>query len=493
MSEVGLLLEDLARPRRQHIAGLVVFLGLNIVRSIKAFFPMLIALSVSEDARLATVAGAAVLGTLIVIFTVLEFLRFRFHVEKGQTLVVQRGVLRRERLEIPFTRIQAVHLTRSVVQRALGLTGLAIDTAGSAESELQIRALKSGEARALRALLSNTTPASSPVSSPDTTIFTLAPRDLLRIGLTMNHFRNGMIAFGAVVGLGGQITDLIVSRLEALPSWQVSMFAILSSILWFAGIFLFAGLGIFISMLLAWVQFYGLRLSLAGDRLELSSGLLKRNEFAILLRKVQILRWRNSWLQRALDLESLQILQARASTEAEEKTVKLVIPGLSPTDTAKLLAIFSATLPVVDREIRPIPFHLWLARAAYALPGITAASALAFLAGWTILPTLFLMVWLPYSWHAGRWAHEARFTRIDGQAVWVHEGWWSQSRSLLQSHQLQRISVSQHILQVRRGSAHLHLHTAAGTVTLRHIDADVAFALADEFLARTESHAGPWM
>lgn len=509
---------DLSTPQRQHIAGLVIFLALNIGRTIRAFFPIFIALTVAENTRLAIAAGSIALGVLVVVFTVLEFLRFRYHVEKDNVLVVTRGVIRRERLEIPFSRIQAVHLTRSVLQRLMGLTGVAIDTAGSAESELQIRALRSAEAHALRQLLSphpshiaqpeagstatrTPAPGSSVLSaSPteaasDRPLFALSSRDLLRIGLTMNHFRNGMIAFGGVVGLGGQVTDLIVGRIEALPAWQVTLFGLLSGLLWFAGIFFFAGLGIFISMLLAWVQFHGLRLTLAGDRLELASGLLKRNEFAILLRKVQILRWRSSWLQRAFGLESLSILQARASSEADEKAVKMVVPGLRPADTQALLAIFTDIDPSSAgfREIRPIPFHLWLMRFAYALPMALPALALLTLAGWTILPLLLLGAGLPFAWHAGRWAHEARMVRTDGHVVWVYEGWWNQTRSFLQPHQLQRISVTQHFLQSRRGSAHLHLHTAAGTSTLRHIDAQTAHALADEFLARVETHRGPWM
>jgi len=491
---------DLKLPRRQHPAGLIIFLGVNIVRALRAFFPIIITFAVAEDARLALLTGGIILGSLIVLFSVLEYVRFRYHVERGSTLVVERGVIRRERLEIPFTRIQAVHLTQSLLQRILGLTGVAIDTAGTSENELQIRALKAAEARALRTLLSpgpDATAVNTPAIAPsDQTLFTLSLRDLLRIGLTMNHFRNGMLAFGAVVGIGGQVTDALFAQLESLPAWQLSLLSILSGFLWIAGIFVFAGLGVFISMGVTAIRYFGLRLSLVGqDRLELASGLLKRNEFAILLRKVQILRWRNSFLQRAFDLESLQILQARSSSEADEQAVKLVIPGLGPDDSRTLLAIFTASESNAPglREIRPIPLHLHLSRLSYVLPIIPLVTAMALFAGWTVLPVLLLLAWLPYAWRAGRWAHDSRVARTDGNVIWVHKGWWIQTRSLLQPRRLQRVTVTQHILQVRRSSANLHLHTAAGTITLRYISASAAYALADEFLARVESHEGPWM
>lgn len=503
---------DLRMPRRQHITGLVVFLALNIVRGIRAFVPIFIALAISDKFKFPVVAGSIVLGCLLVGWTVLEFLRFTYHVEKGNTFVVERGVLRRERLEIPFSRIQAVHLTRGVLQRVLGLTGLAIDTAGTDENELQLRALRLTEAARLRALLSpnarqqapiNRDPQSDPVAAveapeeqPEAPLVELSPRDLVRIGLTMNHFRNGMIAFGGVVGLGGQVTDLLVGRIEALPAWQVMLFSLLSAFLWVAGILSFAALGVFISMVTAVVQHYGLALRLAGDRLELASGLFRRNEFSILLRKVQILKWRSSWLQRAFGLESLTLQQARASSDADEKTVKLAIPGLTPTNNRELLAIFhprwNPAAPGV-RQFRPIAFQRWLATGGYFLLMLVPVAIFAVLIGWPVFAGILGFAGLRFAFYAGRRDHEALEALSDGDVVEVREGWWHRKRSLLRIHQLQRVTLSRNIFQRRRGSAHLHLHTAAGTVTLRHLPFAEAAPWADELLARVEAHRGPWM
>jgi putative membrane protein len=477
------------------VTGLVVFLGLNIVRGIRAFVPIFIALAISEKFKFPMLAGSIALGAILVGWTVLEFMRFTYHVEKGNTFVVERGVLRRERLEIPFSRIQAVHLTRGVLQRVLGLTGLAIDTAGSDENELQLRALKFEEAQRLRRLLSPDQGVQE-AEEGEGPVLVLKPRDLIRIGLTMNHFRNGMIAFGGVVGFGGQITDLIVGRIEALPAWQMMLFSLLSALFWVFGVFIFASLGVVISMVMAVVRFYGLRLELAGDRLELASGLFRRNEFSILLRKVQILKFRSSWLQRAFGLEGLTLHQARSSSDASEKAVKLAIPGLTDSHSARLLAIFCPHWnpgAAHVRTLRPIAFHRWLAICGYALMIPGPVVLLGFFAGMPILATLVALAGLRYAFFAGSALHAALETRTDGEIIEAREGWFVKRRTILRAHQLQRVTLSRNIFQIRRGSASLHLHSAAGTVILRHIPHKAAASFADELLARIEQHDGPWM
>ncbi|MGB1075626.1 MAG: PH domain-containing protein [Flavobacteriales bacterium] len=494
---------DFSKPRRQHPLGLVVHLWQNVLRSLRAFFPLILVLAVTEKVQLALIWSGAALGFFLVIFTTLEYFRFRYHIERDVALVVRRGVLQLERLEIPFSRIQAVHLSRPLLWRVLGLTAVSLDTAGSSGNELEIRALSSAEAHALRQQLRHAIgqrerhveeqPESPVIKDLSQLVLSLTHRDLLRIGLTMNHLRNGMLAFGAVAGVGMQILDVLSPQLDSLPSWQMGLLSLFSGLLWIMGILFFSVMGIFISMLFAVMEHYGLRLVLAKDRLELTSGLLRRNEYSILLSKVQILRWRNSWLQRAFALESLQIQQARAASEAGSHALKLMLPGLSAHHTTALEDIFNCRHSGETRLVRPVAFHLWLSRLAYFTPGLLFASAFAILSGDWLFPGSLFAGWMVYSWHAGRWYHEAKFVHTDGKHVWFHEGWWKRERSFARSHQLQRVTLTQHFLQVRRGSAHLHLHTAAGTVTMRHIDLGIAEALADEFLARVEAHRGPWM
>lgn len=99
------------------------------------------------------VYGAVLAGLLLVglVVRVLAWRRFRFSFD-GEVLRVDEGVLRRSHRSLDVARIQQVELERSLLQRALGLAALRVETAGaSSEPEVELRVLREAEARELRA------------------------------------------------------------------------------------------------------------------------------------------------------------------------------------------------------------------------------------------------------------------------------------------------------------------------------------------------------
>ena len=79
-------------------------------------------------------AGVVALSALVLIGAVgaiLSYLRFRFRFE-GQQLLVRRGVINREQLNVDFDRIQDVAIDEPFYARPFGLAMLKLDTAGSA-------------------------------------------------------------------------------------------------------------------------------------------------------------------------------------------------------------------------------------------------------------------------------------------------------------------------------------------------------------------------
>ena len=79
--------------------------------------------------------------------------RFSYELTED-TFDVYSGVFSRRSREIPYHRIQNVDVTRNVVQRALGIAELAIETAGGGETEATLRYLEADTADELRAALS---------------------------------------------------------------------------------------------------------------------------------------------------------------------------------------------------------------------------------------------------------------------------------------------------------------------------------------------------
>ena len=112
------------------------------------------------------------------------------------------------------------------------------------------------------------------------------------------------------------LNRVIGAWLESAPGWTGLVLSLFGFLLIFPGVILFVFLAVLASLVTAVISYYKMRVDLEGDELSLESGLLKRNEFRIPLQKIQLLVWKSTWLRRQLQLETLQIHQAKAQAES---------------------------------------------------------------------------------------------------------------------------------------------------------------------------------
>ena len=142
---------DFSIPRRQHPLGIAIISVQFLVNGVRAAWPLLIGITFGgiEGYML---LGIPILLGLILAGAVAYYWRFKYRLE-DEALVVERGLLQRERLLIPFDRIQAIQLFQGPLQQLFGLTGLRVDTAGSTGNELQLVAIGKAEAESLRHML----------------------------------------------------------------------------------------------------------------------------------------------------------------------------------------------------------------------------------------------------------------------------------------------------------------------------------------------------
>ena len=90
------------------------------------------------------------LGVLAIIASgVLQYWFFRFRIQDDRILIRQ-GVLKKTSLDLPFDRVQGINVERSLIDRALGLVTVSLDTAGSAGAEGQLPSVNTELADLLR-------------------------------------------------------------------------------------------------------------------------------------------------------------------------------------------------------------------------------------------------------------------------------------------------------------------------------------------------------
>ena len=496
---------DFGVPRRQHAVGLLVLVFWQGRMLLRASWPLLIAAYVQHDEDvwffLWAMIGAAV---LTVVGGILHFWRFTFNIKDGK-FHVHKGVLVREKINIPLERVQAVHVEQNLIQRLFGVCGLRVDTAGSTGTELRIHALTWDEAQSMRAMLSSQQPLASADAKAETStaIFELDARTLVQVGISQNHMAKVAFAIGGLVtfqGLGWEVVGEIWGRIPGL--WRTVM-VFLSPLLFLMSPVIIASVAVLLSLVTTLLRHWRMRLWVEGapstkeEAIHLTQGLLNRQSMQVPIHKVQWVMWENTWIRRMLGMDTMHIRQASAGGAVEMNdggsSMKMMIPAMNGARTRKIEALLFPSWP--ERKLttlRPAPVAFWLRWASRGL----MLTPLAFWAGWAwgigwgLSIGMLWWTWVGWISHRvirGLWA------TTDGRHLSVHQGWLFRKRVMMDWTKLQAVQFTQNRIHARRGIAHLTFHTSSGVSQLRYLPVEQARSLRDMAQARVLAHRGPWM
>ena len=210
--------------QRTSPTAVIIFLGQMIkallTHGLPALVPLAAAFASVEGLRLWWLLLAIVPITgLMLVWSVLSYLRFRFRLEDGAVLLRQ-GVLQHERITIEFERVQNVSITEPFFMRPLGLAVLGIDTAGSKGKEITLAGIRKDVAQAMRGAILESRKTKgrtddSRASTADESAERLSDdgehllivrnvRQIVRYGLTARGLFWVAIVFGFFAGLGGR-------------------------------------------------------------------------------------------------------------------------------------------------------------------------------------------------------------------------------------------------------------------------------------------------
>ena len=172
--ELDTLLSDYSTWRMASPFALLFFFGSRLAIVTKALFqqvsnfvPVVGVTSLAViNTRLTWYQGILIVIALILIFVfimaVLAYRRFRFRIT-NESIAVKSGILRITQTDVRWERIRAVNLERGPVERAFGLAQISLDTAGSAQAEVHVPAIKLQLAELLRAKVSMETTVSDSI------------------------------------------------------------------------------------------------------------------------------------------------------------------------------------------------------------------------------------------------------------------------------------------------------------------------------------------
>lgn len=491
---------DLSEPQRQSVVGVGIIFIQKLRRAINIFISILV-IQFGMKADFTSFWLNGTIGLIFVGLLVAAVLTYRnfFFYATADAFIIEKGVLGKERITVPFERIQTVNINQNLIQRLLGVVGLNIDTAGSSAKELEIAALPKAMAKQIQSFLmeSKVIALEEEVGEEETVLKSkneqkalveLSLRDLIKIGLTENHLRTAGILFALISGYFWQFQqyfeDYSSQLIEDNSNWLNSLIAMQS----FIALAFILGIGLF-SIVQAILKFYGLRFYCDEEGVKLESGLLKRVSYQIPENKIQLIKWSTNPLRKIVGFKTVVVKQA-SSVELNDK-LSIMIPACNETHLERILANFfpEQTASAFKSYAAQDWFRYQLILLFALLPAALWASLGFYESAFFIIAAIWFIAASPLSWmYAKRMRLKSNREMIELQRAWVFP-----QHIFLHYYKLQSVQFKQNVFQKRRGLAHLVFHTAAGSYQMWQMDEKEALEIYNYALFKIETAQKSWM
>ena len=458
-------------------------------------------------------AGACL---LIVISAIIDWAMFRYRLFDDK-LGIRQGLIFKKAHEIPLGKIQNIRLEQPFYFRPMGLYSLVVETAGSKKDEAVLAAVSYQQAIELKQRLVN--PSSISGSRADSKAETprhLAPNQSgtdaspansqaplvlkkMKSLLLFGFYQNNLFWFAIIAGpIIGQFdwealanTDFALTLLH----WYEQTIAVnmLLQILFacsmLIGFYLLLSL---ISMTASVLKYYPYRLSLSGDTLHRTGGVIAKQNDALTQHRIQVIRFTQPIIGRFLKLWTINFKQVKG-TEVEQVAKKhMLVPSMTREAIEALmpklpgLVSVSSTLPLSYSGI-----HLgWFWRRGF-LPLLIPMVNTIFLG---LNPFTELLWFGAICFVIGLYLRYRQWGYLhQGDDCWIHTGMLGRTWHLIALKKVQHVSITQTPSQKRKQLANLELGLASGPQTIPYMPLKDARAIAERALAITAKDHTNWI
>jgi putative membrane protein len=479
--------EAAPQPRRLHPATLIAR-WLKIVPQTLAAGAGLVVAARDQGLGRFLILGAVML-LLGAVFAFLFWWRFRYTVGASE-IVIEKGLIQRQRRVIPFDRVQDIAIEQRLLARLFGTAKVRIETGGAAKDEGNLDMIALADAHKLRDVIRRgARPAAEAEAESESESESEAPAqpadepilfemDLPRL-LYSGLFGFSLIFLAVISGILQQLDQLGVVDWQTLFAEKFTVeraegAANLVTIRLALGLAaLVILLGVVAGILRTVTRDYGFRLTRSEAGLRRRRGLFTLSEVVIPIRRTQVALIETGLVTRLLGWYRLSFQTLGA--DKKEGGVQVAAPFARMEELLPILAEAGFPAPPERSAFRSSPRRALLRRMAlYVLIG-AALTIAAFLidprAGIGALAAALLACWAVLRWRTHGHAEDER-------ALYVTGGLLRRRLRIMPHEKLQTISVSRGPLQRRMRLATLLVDTAGASSThpLRMVDLDAAEA-----------------
>ena len=496
---------DFSQPQRQSKVGLILIFGTALFHLVRNLWVIVIYFLVKEVDRqvlLLIFLGLFVLLLFTLAYSIVAFLNFKFHIdENNREFVLQKGVISTDIINVPFEKIQQVNFRRNLLQRVIGVYSVVVETAGSQEKEIEIKALFQDKANELADRLMELKHAEAGTESTTADLEESPSREsskkaewehhvslgtLFKLGLTSNYLRGVglIIAFYFTLREQFMLDEVLPAE---LPRQQMVE---KGSYLFIIGLLLF---GMFITVAETVIKYYDLNLKKFRDSLQVEMGLRNNTKVNIRSARVQMVEVGTNPIQKLLKLFTLKISLASSENDLEKSRIKT--PGLSPEVVEKAKNFFFKREVEERARILPHKIILWRKMSRGTIPAaiglIIGLLYREYISGVILggVLSVYMVLLTVYNY----FYYKRLKLTLDENILVKYSGVWVRREQYVEMYRLQAVSVRQPLWYKRRGIVNLTFHSAGGDITFNGVLKEEIIPLVNYLLYKVEKTSRPWM
>ncbi len=496
---------DFSQPQRQSKVGLILIFGtalFHLVRNLWVVVIYFLVRDVDRQIMLLTILGLFVILLLTLGYSVLAFLNFKFHIdEKNREFVLRKGVISTDVINIPFEKIQQVNFRRNLLQRLIGVYSVVVETAGSQDKEIEIKALFQDKANELSERLMELKQAEKATGEEEqasdleeVTVgkifrtpeweYHVSLLTLFKLGLTSNYLRGVGIIIAFYFTLREQfMLDEVFP--DEMPGQE---FVEKSSFIFIIGLLLF---GMVITVAETVIKYYDLNLKQFKESLQVEMGLRNNTKVNIRSARVQMLEVSTNPLQKLLDLFTLKISLASSQDDLEKSRISM--PGLTPEVVKQVQKFIFKQESSEKVVILPHKIVLWRKFSRGSIPAVIGLVAGIIFNVPTLLLGGLMSVYLILLTLYNYFYYKRLQLSFDENILVKTSGLWIRRKQFLEIYRLQAVSVRQPLWYKRRGIVNLTFHSAGGDISFNGVRKKEVTPLVNFLMFRVESIERSWM
>ena len=503
---------DFNIPARQARAAIIIFILKFVNNTFRKGWALLVpaflglrrlSLDDWQIYLLGSVVAAFYIG-----FSYLSYQRFFYYV-LGKEIIIEKGVLYRTKISLPFDKVQTINFRQNILQQALGVLTLQIDAAGSGSEEISLEALRESRARQFRdyildqkdtvekaeeaeshSLESGNVEEHAREKRESKTLLRLATADLIKIGISQNHLRS-MVIFTAFIW---NIYEQLKKQLNFNEEEKIEELTGFIGSEWLGRLGLMVAavlvLSLIVSLGLVFFRNFNFHLLKTGEAIKKQYGLFERHEQSATLGKIQSISWGDNPIKKIFGLFVLRMYPAAGTALSSNKTIS--VPGCYRPHIAKVADLIFGNQHLIHYTTHQMS-RLFIRR-YFLMLGILPAicfSAFTFISYGFY--GLLCLLWVPIVFVSVKIYYNKWRLFIAENILRIQHGLFSHQNKMMFIHKVQAVKLRQSPYQKRNNLASLELFSAGRNFSVNYLNYDLALQLQNYILYKVENCKDNWM